>query len=158
MKRKFVFAFMVVLLCSMPIYLTGKPIIPNLKITVRVLVDTDGQQWIDDMVKGHILSALREIPDVKVVGNNEMFTISVVPEQHTNKMEYFGAWLVSVPHSFQPNKNLPPINTCFVSDLVAFSTPSHTLKEHIRSLVARLDARTFQPLREGYDAIKGSVQ
>ena len=116
MKRKFVLAFMVVLLCSMPICLTGQPAIPKLEFTVRVLVNSDkNDQWLNDMVKGYILSALREIPDVKVVGNNEMYTILVIPGRLPNGAGYHAAWLVTRPHVYQLHKSLPEINACFFS-------------------------------------------
>lgn len=169
MKRKLAFALMAVLICSMPISLTGQsqypvPIKHNIPIGIRLIVDNGSppvDQLTNNLVKGYFLQSLRQIPDVVIVEDNEMYTIRVLPSRiipDSYTIMYvitlpFKIGLISpfiYPESRERVEGFLKVGTgvCNVETYGFFNASGQTLEKQCKSFIVRLDAGQLQPLRE----------
>lgn len=168
MKRKLAFALMVVLICSMPISLTGQsqypvPIKHNIPIGIRLIIDNGGppvDQLTNNLVKGYFLQSLRQIPDVVIVEDNEMYTIRVLPSRTMDLYTIMYVITAPVkidsilpfiyPESKETVEGFLKIGTgaCHVETYGFFSASGQTLEKQCKSFIVSLDAGTLQPLRE----------
>ena len=121
---------------------------PNKSVfTVRLEVSSqNGPQFISNEVKGHLLAAFRQIPDVTIVGTNEKYAIRVVPMQLDGG--YACAYVTTLVHRMPRGEGLPARETCTILDLGIFTAPPNGLELQCKSLVAKFDAGTLQVIRE----------
>lgn len=162
MKRKFVFAFMVVLLCSMPIYLTGQSTYPNIRPKIGICVESmvvDKDQHLGNLVKGHFLQSLRQIPDVIVVDRGHgMYRIRFMATETTPGF-YTIAYVVTM--SLGPEisviKAVVPepkdiVNhlfkdACLFLGMGIFYASPQTLELQCKNFIVRFDSQYLQELR-----------
>ena len=130
--------------------------------TVRLDVNTSDDDPIVHTIKGYLLAELRKIPDITVVGENEVFLISIVPIETSTSI------IMSICY-LRPHRNgyiksgalkLDDGETKFLevmtTGLYSFEGqsvsifPKHQLEEKCRELVVNFDAKKLQPGREWF--------
>ncbi|MDE0637851.1 MAG: hypothetical protein OXI43_18590 [Candidatus Poribacteria bacterium] len=132
---------------------------PKFRIKVSVKTET-GPKSTNDLVKGYMIAALRKIPDVTIVGQNEHYEIALVP------IETVGGYAVAY-------RVLSPIRVDTIINDVHFNArervrkylsmayvPYHFgiftaskdgLERQCRVNVVQFDAGTLQSVREMYE-------
>ena len=160
MKRKFVLAFMVVLLCSMPIYLTGQSTYPNIRPKIGICVEAMVKdQPLNNLVKGHFLQSLRQIPDVILVDRGHgMYKIRFIATETTPSF-YTIAYVITT--SFRPEIQTMEIlapehkdivnhlfkDACLFLGMGIFYASPQTLELQCKNFIVRFDSQYLQELR-----------
>ncbi len=161
MKYKKAFTLIVILMFSIPISLTGQ--FPDNFIRIQIQIDEGGEptdNFTDDLIEGYLLQALRRIPNVIIVEDNELYLIRILPSKTKNL--YTVMYIVTDP--LKINEISPFIHpdaakivgewinlgssACKIETYGFFNASRQTLEEQCKSFIISLDASHFQPLRE----------
>ena len=145
----------------------------NIPIEIRLKVE-EGQgndQFTNNLVKGYFLQALRRIPDVVIVENNEMYAIRVLPSKVlsdtytimfivTNRFKFdvIAPWII--PEGKELVKGLLEVGdgACHIDTYGFFSASKQTLEERCKSFIVQFDAGQLQPLREARQKLIRDIQ
>ena len=168
MKRKFIFAFMVVLLCSMPIYLTGQSTYPNpinqkIGICVEAMI-VDKDQHVLNLIKGYFLQSLRQIPDVILVDkDNGTYTIRLMAIEATPGLYTIAYALTSrsdiaflelfVRPEAKDVANHFFKDTCTFLSMGIFHASPQTLEQQCKNVIVGFDGQFLQELRNSNQRI-----
>ena len=166
MKRKFMIILIVSLTCSMPVHLTGQ--LPDNFIKIRIQID-EGSESVDslvnDLTKGYLLQAFRQIPNVTVVNNDELYLIRILVSKTENFYTVMYIVTDTLPIS-EISLFIPPDTAKIVEKWINLGSPAckietygfftvslQTLEERCKNFVVSLDASLFQSLRENFNKI-----
>ena len=139
------------------------PINKNIPINIQIIVDKGGasDHATDNLVKGYILKALREIPDVKIVEDDAMYQIRFFLAS-AGVPNYTVLYVITSPLKFGLiSPFISPENqkavkgllktghgACHVENYGIFQAAGYDLEEKSKSFIVTLDAGIFQTLRE----------
>lgn len=136
--------------------LTGK-----WRSTVKLEVSNNDKDLINSTIKGYLLAELRKIPDISVVGEDEVFLISIVPLETDTHIILSICYLQRlqnslIKHFLRNEEHWKTIDIMTrgyyeLRNQTAQIFPKHMLEKKCQEIIIKFDADILQPGRESWE-------